>query len=159
VDAQAYALALRPLLPRAGAYALALLRSRPDAEDAVQTAALRGLERLSTYDDRRPFKGWWFAILRNGCMDQLRQRKRTPTTPLQGDYPAPEASGDDDWARLDRAIATLSPAHQEILRLRYFGELSYAELAEALNVPAGTVMSRLHAARTSLAGLMHEEDA
>jgi RNA polymerase sigma-70 factor (ECF subfamily) len=157
-DAQAYAQALRPLLPRAGAYALALLRNRPDAEDAVQTAALRALERLHTYDDRRPFKGWWFAILRNSCMDQLRRRKAAPTTPLAGDYPAPEAQADFDWARLDKAIATLPPVHQEILRLRYFGELSYADLAEALQIPVGTVMSRLHAARKTLAGLMHEED-
>jgi RNA polymerase sigma-70 factor (ECF subfamily) len=158
-DAQAYAQALRPLLPRAGAYALALLRSRPDAEDAVQTAALRGLERLHTYDDRRPFKGWWFAILRNGCMDQLRRRKAAPTTPLAGDYPAPETTSEFDWARLDEAIAALASTHQEILRLRYYGELSYAELAQALQVPVGTVMSRLHAARKALAGLMQEQDA
>jgi RNA polymerase sigma-70 factor (ECF subfamily) len=158
-DAQAYALALRPLLPRAGAYALALLRSRADAEDAVQTAALRGLERLHTYGVHRPFKGWWFAILRNVCMDQLRQRKSAPTAPLVGDYPAPETQDPFNWARLDQAIATLSPTHQQILRLRYFGELSYAELAEALEVPVGTVMSRLHAARKALAGLMQEQDA
>jgi RNA polymerase sigma-70 factor (ECF subfamily) len=158
-DAQAYAQALGPLLPRAGAYALALLRSRPDAEDAVQAAALRGLERLHTYDERRPFKGWWFAILRNGCMDQLRRRKAAPTVALDGDYRAPEAETEFDWARLDAAIAGLGPTHQEILRLRYFGELSYAELAVALEVPVGTIMSRLHAARKALAGLMQEEDA
>jgi RNA polymerase sigma-70 factor (ECF subfamily) len=159
VDAQAYALALRPLLPRAGGYALALLRSRADAEDAVQAAALRGLERLITYDERRPFKGWWFAILRNGCIDQLRRRKAAPTVALDGDYPATETEAGSDWASLDAAIVALTPAHREILRLRYFGELSYAELAAALEVPVGTVMSRLHAARIALAGLMQEEDA
>ena len=158
-DAHAYAQALRPLLPRAGAYALALLRSRDDADDAVQAAALRGFERLHTYDDRRPFKGWWFAILRNGCMDQLRRRKAAPIVALDGDYPAPEAEAGFDWRRLDAAIAALAPAHREVLRLRYFGDLSYAELAEAMQVPIGTIMSRLHAARKALAGLLKDNDA
>jgi RNA polymerase sigma-70 factor (ECF subfamily) len=114
---------------------------------------------LHTYDTGRPFKGWWFAILRNGCMDHLRRRKAARTAPLDGDYPAPEAEAGFDWRRLDAGIAALPPAHQEILRLRYFGDLSYAELAEALAIPLGTVMSRLHAARKALAGLMQEQDA
>lgn len=156
LDAPAYARELRPLLPRAGGYAYALLRSRSDAEDAVQAAALRGLERLSTYDPARPFRGWWFAILRNGCLDQLRRRQSARTTPLDGDYPAPAQDPGFDWLRLDQGIAALSPDHREILRLRYFADLSYAELAEALDIPAGTVMSRLHAARKALAGQLRE---
>jgi RNA polymerase sigma-70 factor (ECF subfamily) len=153
-DAEAYARELRPLLPRAGAYA-----NRADAEDAVQAAALRGLERLRTYDPARPFKGWWFAILRNGCLDQLRRRRTARLAPMTGDYPAAEPEAGFDWRRLDHGIAALSAPHQEILRLRYFGDLSYAELAEALQVPAGTVMSRLHAARQALAALVKEEPA
>jgi RNA polymerase sigma-70 factor (ECF subfamily) len=155
----AYERELRPLLPRAGAYAQAILRRREDAEDAVQGAALRGLERLSTYDETRPFRGWWFAILRNQCLDQLRRAKTARTVTLEGDYPAPAEEPGFDWRRLDEAIVRLSPTHQEILRLRYFGDLSYAELAEALGVPAGTIMSRLHAARKALAGQLQEEDA
>lgn len=158
MDPRAYASALRPLLPRAGAYAQSLLRSRDDAEDAVQAAALRGLERLSTYDAARPFGGWWFAILRNGCLDQLRRRKTARTVALVGDHPAPAEDPGFDWRRLDDGIARLSPAHQEILRLRYFGDLSYADLAEALSVPPGTIMSRLHAARKALAGELAEQD-
>ena len=158
MDSQAYASALRPLLPRAGAYAQSLLRSRDDAEDAVQAAALRGLERLSTYDHARPFGGWWFAILRNGCLDQLRRRKTARTVALVGDHPAPPEDPGFDWRRLDDGIARLSQAHQEILRLRYFGDLSYADLAEALAVPPGTIMSRLHAARKALARELAEQD-
>jgi RNA polymerase sigma factor (sigma-70 family) len=55
-----------------------------------------------------------------------------------------------DWVRLNRAIDALSDHHREILRLRYFADLSYRELAEALDIPVGTVMSRLHLARQAL---------
>ena len=110
-----YERALGPLLPQAGGYALSILRSRADAEDAVQTAALRGLERLPTYDEARPFKGWWFAILRNGCIDSLRRARRFPV------------------AELD------------------------SEIAETLSIPAGTVMSRLHHARRTLAAALKED--
>ncbi|HEY0106439.1 MAG TPA: RNA polymerase sigma factor [Rhizomicrobium sp.] len=154
-----YARALAPLLGQAGGYARALLRNTPDAEDAVQQAALRGLERLATFDSDRPFKGWWFAILRNCCIDAMRKKKSWKAEPLGDDVAAqePPASGEPDWARLDRAIARLSSAHQEILRLRYFGELRYADLAETLRIPEGTVMSRLHLARKALSALMSED--
>jgi RNA polymerase sigma-70 factor (ECF subfamily) len=154
--ARDYARALEPLLGQAAAYARALLRNRADAEDAVQQAALRGLERIATFDAVRPFRGWWFAILRNCCIDIL--RRRPLTEPLgDRDPPAPASGDDPDWVRLDDAIEKLPPHHAEILRLRYFGDLSYVDLAEALRIPPGTVMSRLHLARKALAALFNEE--
>jgi RNA polymerase sigma-70 factor, ECF subfamily len=153
-----YARRLAPLLTLATGYARSLLRNMPDAEDAVQQAALRGFERFETFDVARPFKGWWFAILRNSCIDALRRRKADNTSSL-GDYDPPDERRAEsaDWERLDDAIARLSPDHREILRLRYFGDLSYAELAETLRIPQGTVMSRLHLARKALARFMNEE--
>ncbi len=149
---------LRPLLAQAAAYAQSILRDRHDAEDAVQQAALRGLERLSTYDPARPFKAWWFAILRNGCIDVLRT-KRTAKSSALGDWDAPDPASVEvaAWARLSDAIDLLSAEHREILRLRYFGGLSYRDLAAALSIPQGTVMSRLHAARKALAVRVTED--
>ncbi len=69
------------------------------------------------------------------------------------DRPPDEA----DWVALADALDKLSETHREILRLRYFGDLSYAELAEALGIPQGTVMSRLHLARKALAASMPKE--
>jgi RNA polymerase sigma-70 factor (ECF subfamily) len=156
--AKAYARALEPLLPQAGGYALSILRNRHDAEDAVQTAALRGLERLTGFDDTRPFKGWWFAILRNCCIDIVRRSNRVRFTALDGEIAAPPAAPENqDWGRLDRAIAAISPQHREIVRLRYFAELSYREIAEALAIPTGTVMSRLYLARKALAARLQED--
>jgi RNA polymerase sigma-70 factor (ECF subfamily) len=153
-----YARALEPLLPQAGGYARSILRRRADAEDAVQTAALRGLERLHTYDVARPFKGWWFAILRNGCIDSLRRAKRLRTADLPHDLADDRASDPaPDWDALDRALEVLSDSHREIVRLRYFAGLNYAEIAQALAIPAGTVMSRLHHARQRLASTLKDE--
>jgi RNA polymerase sigma-70 factor (ECF subfamily) len=159
-DAQAYERALRPLLGQAGAYARAVLRNRPEAEDAVQQAALKGWERLGQYDAARPFKGWWFAILRNCCLDVLRRAKASRTQGLDGiDPPAPDEPGAFDWQRLVDGLAQLSEPHREILQLKYFGELSYDEIAESLDIPKGTVMSRLHLARKALAMLICREDS
>ena len=153
-----YARLLAPLLTLATGYARSLLGNVHDAEDAVQQAALRGFERFDTFDTARPFKGWWFAILRNYCIDTIRRRQADNTCSL-GDYDPPDQprSERSDWERLDDAIARLSADHREILRLRYFADLSYLEMAETLRIPQGTVMSRLHLARKALARLMNEE--
>lgn len=156
IEAQDYARLLEPLLRQAGGYARSILRNRHDAEDAVQTAALRGLERLSSFDARRPFKGWWFAILHNCCIDKLRQAKRQPADQLDTDIAEQSGETAPDWERLDRALALLHDGQREILRLRYFGELRYAEIAEVLDIPIGTVMSRLHAARLALSARFKE---
>ena len=153
-----YARSLEPLLMQAAGYARSILRNRADAEDAVQAAALRGLERIGSYDQRRPFKGWWFAILHNCCIDMLRHQRRHPSCVLEGDI-ADERTNEraPDWEALDRALETLSPNQQETVRLRYFGGLSYAEIAEVLAIPTGTVMSRLYHARLALAAELRED--
>jgi RNA polymerase sigma-70 factor (ECF subfamily) len=160
LDVAAYERELRPLLGRAAGYARALLGNRHDAEDAVQQTALRAWERIGQYDAGRPFRGWWFAILRNCCLDMLRARRVQRTDSLDGiDPPDTRAQADfpADVARLETALRAVSPAHREILQLRYFGELSYDDLAIALAIPKGTVMSRLHLARKALAAQMRDE--
>lgn len=153
-----YACALEPLLDQAAGYARALLRNKYDAEDAVQEAALRGWQRIGTFDSRRPFKGWWFAILRNCCIDILRRSKRATADNLADrDLPQPLQEESPEWARLAEGMEKLSEMHREILQLRYFGELSYDDLASVLNIPKGTVMSRLHVARKTLAARLREE--
>jgi RNA polymerase sigma-70 factor, ECF subfamily len=158
MDANGYSHRLEPLLSQAAAYARSLLRNQDDAQDAVQQAALRGWERIAQYDAARPFKGWWFAILRNCCFDVLRVRKAARTDATQDlDAIADQPAVSFDWQALERSFAKLSDMHREILRMKYFGDLKYDELAEALDIPVGTVMSRLHLARKALAALVHEE--
>lgn len=158
LDARAYGRELRPLLGQAAAYARALLRSRHDAEDAVQQAALRAWERIAQYDERRPFKGWWFAVLRNCCFDLQRRNITWKTISLEGvALPEREEAEAADWECLEAGIRGLPAAHQEVLYLKYYGALSYRELAEALGIPIGTVMSRLHLARKALAAQLRAE--
>ncbi len=152
-----YALLLQPLLSQAAGYARSILRNRDDAADAVQQAALRGLERIHTFDASRPFKGWWFAILRNCCIDVLRRSRSAPTENLENLEGAHHAPADPaDWEQLSAAIGRLPEHHREILQLRYFADLSYRELAESLSIPQGTVMSRLHLARRALQNQLTE---
>jgi RNA polymerase sigma factor (sigma-70 family) len=152
-----YALLLEPLLASAAGYARSILRNRQDAEDAVQQAALRGFERVGTYDQARPFKAWWYAILRNCCIDMLRQRKLSAGE-ISADLDVPQAASErsGDWEDMSIAMDKLSEDHREILRLRYFADLNYAELAAGLGIPMGTVMSRLHLARRALQAQMQQ---
>ena len=151
-----------PLLGRAAAYAFALLGNREDAEDAIQDALLKAHRGLARYDRSRGFKAWWFAIVRNCSRDLQRGRARRPSSMAvdaaglpAGDQSAWEASERRDMLR--SSIAQLSPAHREIIQLRYFGDCSYQEIATALEIPVGTVMSRLHAARRALAMICERE--
>ena len=160
MEADAFERALRPLLPRSAAYAASFLRERGDAEDAVQQAALRAWQRRAHYDARRLFKPWWFAILRNQCLDQWRARKRVSDFRDLDDSSAPTPADESAFNRraLASAMDRLPEMHREVLRLKYFGELTYQELADALDIPLGTVMSRLHLARKALAALITTED-
>ena len=157
----AFEQALRPLLRRSAGYACSLLGERRDAEDAVQQAALRAWERRDQFDEQRPFKAWWYAILRNHCLDELRRKRRAPIAVSADDA---GLSSPADESALDRhalavAMEKLPEVQREVLQLRYFGELTYDELAQVLDIPKGTVMSRLHLARKALAGLMTTEES
>jgi RNA polymerase sigma-70 factor (ECF subfamily) len=151
-----------PLLGRTAAYAYSLLGSREDAEDALQEALLKAHRGLARYDRSRGFKAWWFAIVRNCCRDIQRSRARRPPTIAvdAADLPAGDQSAWEESERSDllrSAMGQLSPAHREIIQLRYFGDCSYQEIATALAIPVGTVMSRLHAARRALAASCERE--
>jgi RNA polymerase sigma-70 factor (ECF subfamily) len=159
VDAAAFAAALRPLLRPGAAYAASLLGGRADAEDAVQQAALRAWERRGQYDPRYPFRAWWFAILRHHCLDAWRRRARIARAAPPGEevVVVPQEAVLDRIA-LEKALGALTAAHAAILRLRYYGDLDYAEIAFVLKIPKGTVMSRLHLARRALAGVLAREE-
>lgn len=144
---------IEPLLERAGAYACSIVRNREDAEDALQDAALKAYQSLEHFDRSRSFKGWWFAIIRNCCLDLLRKRQRSAAAIKSTEPPEGRSDERDAMEQSDRvrwALSQLSPAHREIIELRYLGDCSYRDIAEALGIPEGTVMSRLHAARQAL---------
>lgn len=150
---------------RGPAYVLALqlLGDPDDARDVAQDALLRLFSTFSRFDPKRPLRPWLARIVRNRAYDVRRRRRARPAVSLDGlvedgfpETTTREIGPEDRLARrqLQRRIWTalhrLTDAHREILVLRDYQDLSYAEIASVLQIPLGTVMSRLHAARRSL---------
>ena len=143
---------VEPLLELAAAYAQAIVHNREDAEDAVQEAAIKGFHSFAAYDHSRPFKAWWFVILRNCCRDLLRRsRTRGPSVEINpSDLVTLPDPAVDQLDEVQWALEQLPDSQRELLTLRYYGDCSYREIAHVLGIPEGTVMSRLHAARKAL---------
>lgn len=151
--------ALVELLPRLRRYALSLCRAAELADDLVQSACERALATASMPGDA-PFDAWMFRILRNQWFDRLR-RQRTEGVQvnvneqvnLQSAVGSDEAETRIMLERVREAIEQLPDEQREALMLVCVEELSYGDAARVLEVPIGTVMSRLSRARTRLARL------
>jgi RNA polymerase sigma factor (sigma-70 family) len=161
-----------PLLDDAYSLAKWLCQNPTDAEDIVQDAALRALQALSTVSVDRP-KPWFLAIVRNAAMTFM-ARNRRKTVAYAGDMtdldaldlrqsddaapnPEQELIALEDGQRLRQAIASLPSPFLETVVMRDINGLSYREIAEATEVPIGTVMSRLARARAVLAKILRSE--
>jgi RNA polymerase sigma-70 factor, ECF subfamily len=127
-----------------------------DAEDLVQETFLRAYRAIDRFQPGTSARAWLLTILQRARTDAFRRRKRRPqTVELTEDGPQPAvapaqnalASGYED---LERALSALPEAFRTAVVLRDLQELSYAEIAEALGVPVGTVMSRIHRGRALL---------
>ena len=135
---------------QAVAHALAILGNREDAMDAVQEAFIDAFRSLQKFDRTRRFYPWFYVLLRNRCY-KMTARKREIENIEETEILAPQAGlpGEERFA-LERALLALSKEDREIITLKYLDGLSYEELAERLEIPRGTVMSRLFYARKQL---------
>ena len=131
-----------------------LVRS-PDAEDLAQETFIRVFVHFERFDPERPLLPWLIAIARRLCLDLLRRRKvRTGveapviTHPAVG--PESEAQLREELSRLDRALADLDEGPRAAIVLFHIEEMSYRDIAAALEVPMGTVMTWLHRGRAQL---------
>lgn len=148
----------------------AILNDPAEAEEAVQDAFLAALNSLESYRGDAAIKTWLFSITINGCRRRLRKRqaRQQLSRALQtffgmGAGPAnPEETlirGETRTA-VRRAVDALGEKHRLPVLLFYDHELSVAEIAQTLDLPQGTVLSRLHAAREKLrAALQDDHDA
>jgi RNA polymerase sigma-70 factor, ECF subfamily len=145
------------LLPRLRRFALVLCRSQPLADDLVQGACERALANAGSWTPGTKFDAWMFRILRNYWIDHLR-RMRTEgmmedismQTQLVGDAGEGPILSRLVLSEVQRAIDRLPQEQREVLVLVCAEDLSYREAAEILDVPIGTVMSRLARARRRL---------
>src|SRR5262245_6532468 len=135
-------------------YAYRLSGSAADAEDLTQEAFGKALARLPQLRDPDRVKAWLFRILRNAYLHKVRDQKRHRVVPLDavGDLPErpPEELPDIDPARLQQALDELDEGFRTPIILFYFEEFSYRDIAEHMDLPIGTVMSRLARAKAYL---------
>jgi RNA polymerase sigma-70 factor (ECF subfamily) len=141
-------------LPRLRRYARALTGDSASADDLVQDTVERGWARIGQWRPDGDLRAWLFGIMHNLHIDQLR-RSPPPTLELDDDdMPAAAPAAALDLRDLERALQQLPTAQREVLLLVALEEMRYEEVAAALDIPLGTVMSRLSRARENLRRLM-----
>jgi RNA polymerase sigma-70 factor (ECF subfamily) len=142
--------------------ARSLTRNHADAEDLVQDTLIRAYKAIDRFDGRYP-RAWLLTILRNTHINRNRRRRpellrdpdsqleRLATSPEEAEAVRPDRFVDLEFdADLEDALASLSEPFAEIVQLVDVDGLAYAEAAEVLGIPVGTVMSRLHRARKKI---------
>ena len=146
-----------------------MLGGRPDrtaaAEDVAQEAFVRAYLKLDQFESGRPLRPWLLAIAANLARNWRRSvgrywaalRRWWDVQRVEKEAATPAQEKRDDAQMLWQAIQQLSADHQEALYLRYFLDMTEAEMAEVLDVAAGTVKSRLYRARRSLADVLRDD--
>lgn len=137
-------------------------------EDAVQETFAQVWRSIRELRDARSFRAWFFRILIHRVRRLGKRDGREPSIPLEtaADHqdrdtlgPEEQVERDEELRRVQAAIALLPEPHRFTVILRYYSELSEAEIADTLGIPAGTVKSRLHLARAKLQEQLSENEA
>lgn len=144
--------------------AMSYVGNRDDALDLSQEAFYRVYKNLDRFREGERFAPWFFRILRNACLNYIDKRKRSRAFSIHAkdgdgeDYPLPDGAldplgkveGKEEQRLMWEAYEKLTLKHREIIWLRHFEGLDYASIAKTLDIPIGTVMSRLFHARQKL---------
>jgi RNA polymerase sigma-70 factor (ECF subfamily) len=148
--------------------ALAIAHNQDDAIELAQETFVRAFENLSKFESRSSFSTWLYRIAANLAIDFRRREGRHIV--LRGEEAEgemrrlPSAQGDSYGAlrrselseRIRQGLDQLTPEHRAVVLLREVEGLSYDEISDTLNIPRGTVMSRLHYARNRLRGMLKD---
>jgi RNA polymerase sigma-70 factor, ECF subfamily len=159
-DRRALDTLLRRHYDRVHAVCRRIAGSSRDADDAAQEAMISIVRGLPRFDGRAQFSTWAYRIATNAALDELRRRKRRPALHVvdeEGAVPEPvdpladrQVTGIVDRMAIDAALDELPEEFRAAVVLRDVGDLDYAEIAEALGVPVGTVKSRIARGRAQL---------
>jgi RNA polymerase sigma-70 factor (ECF subfamily) len=141
-----------------------LAGNEADALDATQEALIAIARGIRRFDGRAAFSTWAYRVATNACLDELRRRKRRPTPGLPEDVAAGDAGGSPALAievlperlAIDEALAELTEEFRAPVVLRDLCDLDYAEIADILGIPPGTVRSRIARGRAQLARRLGE---
>lgn len=135
---------------QAAGHSLAILGNREDARDATQEAFVDAFRSLKKFDPARRFYPWFYVLLRNRCYKLIEKRRETENIE-DAEIIAPQSGvSAEERIALERALLSLTGEDREIITLKYLDGFSYDEIAGLLEIPRGTVMSRLFYARKQL---------
>ncbi len=142
-------------------YIVLKIGDRAEAEDMTQQVFLNALKSISSYKWKgMPFSAWLFRIAHNQVVDHYRRKSRSTTVPLDEniasgyDNPGREAERKMEIEEMNRATKQLTNAQQEVISLRFAGELSIAEVARVMRKSEGAIKALQHAAIISLRKIM-----
>ena len=129
-----------------------------DADEAAQEAFVAAWRALPNFRGDAKFSTWLYRLTTNAAIDVMRREKRHQTVgdgemmDLADDADSPQETVErtEQQEAVQKALATLSEEYREVLLLRYMEELDYAEIAEVLQLPSGTVKSRINRAKAAL---------
>ncbi len=150
---EAYKIIVNGYMKKAYYTALGFVGNLDDAADVSQEAFIRAYKSISRFDISKPFFPWYYKILKNVCLNYKRKRRALHEVPIEivqdkvmSQSPGKESLSHEVW----NAISKLGDDEKEIILLKYFQGLSCKEIAQELDCPIGTVMSRLYYARKQL---------
>ncbi|NIO00854.1 MAG: sigma-70 family RNA polymerase sigma factor [Candidatus Latescibacteria bacterium] len=167
-DKKAFEDIVRHFMTEAFLIAYGFVGNREDARDLSQDAFVKAFQARESFDPDKPFYPWFYKILKNHCLNHLKRHAKGHESLYQEDKPGRERFAsvtptpleslekEERHKLLRIAIGRLSPEHREVIILKNFKSYSYAEIAEILEIPIGTVMSRLYYARKVLKDIILE---
>lgn len=164
-DREAFSRLIRQYIRRVYRAAYAILRNRDDAEDIAQETFVRAYQGIGRFDADRPLFPWLYRIARNLCLNRIERVDKREARLPDWDYLPDDARGPEDSAvrseelrRVRTALSRLPDRQREIIQLSHFQDCSYREIADILEIPVGTVMSRLYHARRKLGEMLTTDE-
>jgi RNA polymerase sigma-70 factor (ECF subfamily) len=136
-----------------------MTRNAADAEDLVQETLLRAYRSFGQFIRGTNIRAWLYTILHRARADWLRRAGRSPdTVELADEARAPAVTDDATTHDLARALDRLAPVFRDAVLLRDVEGFSYQEIAAIMDIPIGTVMSRIHRGRAQIRGALRGDD-
>ena len=152
---EAYEKLVKKYMKKAYNVALYYTKNPDDAWDISQQGFVNAWQGIKKFDAERPFFPWLYAIIKNEALSRIKKEnkeyEKKNNLPLKSiDTPEENLIKKEKVKKLQEALLKLDEEKREIIYLRHYAEMSYREMSEVLNMPEGTIMSRLYYARKAL---------
>ncbi|MEO0293377.1 MAG: sigma-70 family RNA polymerase sigma factor [candidate division WOR-3 bacterium] len=152
-DIEAYEMLVKKYMKKAYNVALYFTKNPADAWDISQEGFISAWKGIKNFDTKSPFSPWLYTIIKNKALAKLKKEKREvieEELPLKIASPEENLEKKEEIMKLKEALLKLDEEKRQIIYLRHYAEMSYKEISIVLNLPIGTVMSRLYYARKAL---------